>query len=289
LYVHSDGAAADTAAGLAAYDKADYAAARTLLEPEAQKGDAAAQVKIGLIYAKGLGVPKDAARAFKWFQKSAAQGNAEAMYCMGVAYDVGDAGAKDPGKAVDWYRKAAEAGFEKAQYNLGQMLLTGDGMQAEPVEGMKWLQKAADQNDAEAEYYLSFGYVKGLGVEQNLLAARYWIERSAAHGNERGKQLAAALRQDFADMTTKDHVPRTAGGDGSSVERAIQLPDEKTEVAGVEAEYKVLRYFFPGYQGGSQALLTGPDHRPYDVMTIEKDGKKRAVYFDISNFFGHLE
>jgi hypothetical protein len=101
--------------------------------------------------------------------------------------------------------------------------------------------------------------------------------------------LADALRLDFADMTTKDHVPRTAGGDGSSIERAITLLDAKTETAGVDAEYVVLGYFFPGYRKVSQGLLTGPDNRPYDVLTVEKNGKQRDIYFDISNFFGQME
>src|SRR4051812_42599087 len=85
---------ADTAAGKTAYDKGDYEAALKLLKPEAEKGDAEAQVRYGLLFAKGLGTASDPAEAFKWFQKSAAQGNAEAMYCVGVSYDVGDAGGK---------------------------------------------------------------------------------------------------------------------------------------------------------------------------------------------------
>jgi hypothetical protein len=284
------GATADTAAGVAAYDKGDYATALKLLKPEADKGDAEAEVKYGLMFAKGRGVAHDGAEAFKWFQKSSAQGNVEAMYCMGVAYDVGDAGAKDLAKAAEWYRKAAEKGYDKAQYNLAVMLQFGDGIPVNLVESAEWLRKSAEQNDADAEARLAYNHVKGgLGVEQDWLAARYWAGRAKQHGSDKGKELSEALQREFAKMERENHVPRTAGGDGSSLERAIQLPDEKTEMKGVDAEYAVLRYFFPGYRNLSQAVLTGPDHRPYDVLTIEKDGKKREVYFDISNFFGQME
>jgi hypothetical protein len=282
-------ASADTAAGLAAYDKGDYERARSLLKPEAEKGDPAAQVRYGLLFAKGLGVPRDGAAAFKWFQKSAAQGNAEAMYCVGVAYDVGDAGSKDPAKALAWYRKSAEQGYAKGQFNLGQMLQSGDGVAADQEEALQWLEKAAAQNEDGAEASLGLAYVKGLGVEPNLLTARYWAERSAAHGSEYGKKFAEALHKDFAQIEAADHVPRTAGGDGSTLERAIRLPDQKTESTGVDAEYRVLHYFFPGYRKVSQALLTGPDNRPYDVLTVSKDGKQRDVYFEITNFFGNME
>ena len=282
-------AIADTAAGIAAYDEGDYETARKLLQPEAEKGDAAAQVKYGLIFAKGLGVERDTAESFKWFQKASAQGNAEAMYCMGVAYDVGDAGSKDPAKAAEWYRKAAEQGYAKAQYNLGQMLQSGDGIRADPEESVKWLQKAADQSEASAEARLSFSYVKGLGIEQSLLAARYWAERAERHGSDKGKLTADLLRREFARMEQEDHVPRTTGGDGSSFERAIALPDAKTEFTGVDAEYAVMRYFFPGWSKRTQRLVSGPENRPFDVITVENDGDSRDIYFDITNWFGHME
>jgi len=283
-------AAADTTAGVAAYDKGDYETARKLLKPEAEKGDPVAQVKYGLIFAKGLGVPRDGAQAFPWFQKAADQGNAEAMYCVGVAYDFGDTGAKDPAKAAQWYRKSAEKGYAKAQYNLAVMLLYGDGVPVDIDQGAQWLRKSAEQSDDDAEGRLAYNYIKGgFGVEQNLLSARYWADRAAKHGNDKAKQMAQILADNFKHMEEDEHVPHTAGGDGSSLEQAIQLPDAKNEMDGVDSEYKVLHYFFPGYGRGSQALITGPDQRPYDVLTVEKNGQKRDVYFDISNFFGKME
>jgi hypothetical protein len=284
-------AAADTAAGVAAYDNKDYTNALKLLKPEAENGDPEAQVKYGLIFAKGLGVTKDAAEAFNWFQKSAAQGNVEAMFCMGIAFDIGDAdGGKDPAKAAAWYRKAAEKGYARAEYNLAGMLQYGDGVPANLGEGAAWLRKAAEQSYPPAERGLAYDSIKGeVGVEQNLLAARYWAQRSKQHGDADGTKIAEILEKEFARMEQEDHVPRVTGGDGSSIERAIQLPDEKTEMTGVDAEYKVLGYYFPGYGKKSQALMTGPDQRPYDLLTIQKNGKSRDVYFDISNFFGNME
>ena len=283
-------AIADTAAGIAAYAKEDYETARNLLKPEAEKGDPEAQVKYGLIFAKGLGVPRDGAEGFKWFQKSSDQGNVEAFYCMGVAYDTGDAGAKDLTKAAMWYRKGAEKGYAKAQYNLAVMLQYGDGVPTDIDEGMKWLRKAAEQSNADAEGRLAYDHIKGgFGVEENLLAARYWAERAAQHGDERGQQIAEELHKEFIRIEREDHVPRTAGGDGSTLERAIQLPDQTKETTGVSAEYDVLHYFFPGYRKISQALLSGPNDRPYDVLTVSKDGKQRDIYFDITNFFGNME
>jgi hypothetical protein len=168
------------------------------------------------------------------------------------------------------------------------MLQTGDGVPADPGESVKWLQKAADQQDADAESSLGIAYVKGLGVEPSLLAARYWAERSAAHGSDYGAKFAALIQSDFKSMEESGKLPRTIGGDGSSFERAVVLPDIKTEMQGVRAEHKVFIVFFRGWQWGTQSLLN-QDGRAYDLIELTRGTEKRDLYFDISNWFGHLE
>jgi TPR repeat protein len=54
------------------------------LAENAQKGEAEAQRKLGLIYYRGLGVEIDRAEAFKWFTLAADQGNLEAMQMRGL-------------------------------------------------------------------------------------------------------------------------------------------------------------------------------------------------------------
>jgi len=41
----------------------------------ANKGNSAAQNNIGVMYEKGLGVPKNNVKALKWYRKAAEQGN----------------------------------------------------------------------------------------------------------------------------------------------------------------------------------------------------------------------
>ena len=94
--------AAETSPGVTAYEAQDYAAALPLLEKEAASGDPAAQTKLGLIYAKGLGVTRDPKLARTWFDKAAAQGHAEAEYCVGVTYDFGDGVPQDHATAITW-------------------------------------------------------------------------------------------------------------------------------------------------------------------------------------------
>ena len=93
-----------------------------------------------------------------------------------------------------------------------------------------------------------------------------------------------ATKSASGDIGTKEVLP--AGADGSSPEKAIVI-QEKTEGAGVDAEYAWLKKYYPGYTFIGQTLDFSKDGRPYDVMHIKTaEGKKKDVYFDISNYYG---
>lgn len=281
-------ALADTAAGVAALDRGDYAAAITELKPEAEKGDPAAQAKYGMMLAKGLGIARDAATAVGWFRKSAAQNHAEGQYMLGVAYDVGDAGSVDRAAAVDWYRKSAEQGFAKAQFNLGSILINGDGIPKAPEEGAAWVRKAAEQDMRDAASYYGVLSMAGIGVDQNVLAGRYWLGKA----KELGHPKASADLQKVAEAIGQIEAagaPKTEGGDGSSPERAILLPDVKTTMDGVRAEHLVVQFYFPGWNWQSQGLVTTWKHPLDEIVLVRDGGAQQTIYFDIVNWFGKLE
>ena len=76
-------AAQDFEAGLEAYESGDYAAALRLLGPLAERGDAEAQSRLGVMYAAGRGVPQDYDAAVKWYRLAAEQGNAKPPHNLG--------------------------------------------------------------------------------------------------------------------------------------------------------------------------------------------------------------
>ena len=95
----------------------------------ANKGDAFAQVSLGLIYDSGeLGVPKNHKTAFKWFSL------------------------------------AAKQGYAPAQFNVGVMYANGEGVQESTTNATFWFSNAARQGDLEATYFLAEAYEKGEGV-----------------------------------------------------------------------------------------------------------------------------
>jgi len=85
--------------------------------------------------------------------------------------------------------------------------------------------------------------------------------------------------------TTATNQTTSSNNDGSSFEKAIVI-QEKSESAGVAAEYTWLKEKYPGYQSKGQSL-TMNGKKPYDIiqiMTANEEEKK--IYFDISNYFG---
>ena len=81
----------------------------------AERGYDEAQFKLGFIYYKGNGFPKDYFRAFVWWEKAANQNHTKAQSRLGTAYLYGTGVEPNPIEAYIWYNLAAAAGDEEAE------------------------------------------------------------------------------------------------------------------------------------------------------------------------------
>ena len=73
----------------------------------AEQGDATAQFNLGVMYAKGEGVPQDDAEAVQWYRLAAEQGHAEAQGTLGAMYMNGQGVPQDDETAHVWLNVAA--------------------------------------------------------------------------------------------------------------------------------------------------------------------------------------
>ena len=182
--------------GLAALAKRDYALAAKELRPLAERGDAEAQYRIGLMYEFGRGYAADKAQGIGWLRKAAAQGHTAAQQELGVIYATGDGVAKDDAQAVAWFRKAAELGNATAQYNLGLMLAKGEGVRQDTAQALEWFRKSAAQGFAEAQFKVGVAYEHGESVAKDLALAYASYVIAARNGNpEYVAQRDAIARQ----------------------------------------------------------------------------------------------
>ncbi len=123
--------------GAAAYSHGDFDKALKLLKPLAEHGGAYAAMTLGLIYAKGQGVPQDYAAAADWYRKAAEKGNAFAQTNLALFYAEGRGVTQDYAQAASWYRKAADQGVTFAAGSLARALCQGPGRQAGLCRGRK--------------------------------------------------------------------------------------------------------------------------------------------------------
>ena len=187
---------------LAALQREDFATARELARPLADRGHVFAQLILGAILAGGHGAPQNCVEAAEWRRKAAEQGSPEAQTLLGVMYAKGEGVARNDALAVKWFREAAERDFAAAQSNLGLMHARGRGVAQSDAEAAKWFRRAADRGFVEAQAILGAMYVKGEGLAQNYALAHMWFNLAAAKGDAG----ALANRDQLARMMTPAQI-----------------------------------------------------------------------------------
>lgn len=167
-------AAADFAAGAAAYDAGNYVVAMREWLPLAEAGDVAAMRNVGHLYRMGRGT------------------------------------VPDPQQAARWYRRAAERGFDRAMVNLAALYLAGQGISQSDREAAIWLARAAEAGNDVAAFNLAMLYELGRGVPLDTAAAQRWYEASAAKGNAAAADRLAQLNRQAAALAPPAPAPTPA-------------------------------------------------------------------------------
>jgi TPR repeat protein len=195
------------------------ASARNLneVQPDAQKGVAAAQYELAALHAGGIGGAGESSQAaLQWATKAAAQGHAGAQYYLGICHEEGRDVARSSAKAKEWYGKAAKQGHGAAQNNLTVILeekgaaveesitnyslafKSGDANgaynlarisengRADFKQIFSFYEKAAKAGHAPAQNNLGLLYQTGNGVKADLEEAARWYESAANQGNSDG-------------------------------------------------------------------------------------------------------
>ncbi len=212
-------ALADYAAGWAALENGDYAAAFTEWKPLAETGHANAQAGLGFLYMNGLGVAQDTDAAFEWFIEAANRGNGDAMFAIANVYFFGEGRPQDFAAAYQWYTAAeqnlpdgpaqvqaevygklsnqlnrisadAADGNATAQVVLATRYYLEGDLQDLP-KAADWFRRAADQDHQLAQLKLGEMYQFGIGFDLDLVKSHFWYSVSAAQGN-----AEAILRRD---------------------------------------------------------------------------------------------
>ena len=113
--------AADRRLGEFAFAAGDYRTALREWQPLAESGDTVAQYKIGMLYARGLGVTRDPKSAAKWYRQAADSGQADAQFEIGNLHLYGYFDGPNQKEARTWYQLAADQDHQMAMNRLEQI------------------------------------------------------------------------------------------------------------------------------------------------------------------------
>jgi len=180
--------AGDYDAAVDAAHGGDYVAALAEFRVLAKHGDPRGENGLGVLYANGLGVPRDDDLAVEWYRKAANQGYRAAQNNLGEMYLQGRGVERDYATAKYWFTEAASRGDSDAQKNLGLIYYEGWGTPQDPGEAMKWFERAAKHGNAAAQANLAHLFRTGDGVPRNYVMAYAWYGVSAAGGHPMAPQ-----------------------------------------------------------------------------------------------------
>ncbi len=151
----------------------------------ADRGDPAAQYRLGLLYKTGLLVPRNAGEAATWFQKAAEQGQVDAEYELGMAFLSGEGVSQDNVNAYTWFVVASAAGDRGSD------------------EAIKVLTpKLTDSDIARVRAQLGDMYSRGIGARPDYVAAYTWFTLAEAAGENH----SASGKNDLAAKMTPEQI-----------------------------------------------------------------------------------
>jgi clan AA aspartic protease (TIGR02281 family) len=204
--------------GVNAYGRKDYATAKRILRPLAERGSTIAQFYLGLSYERGKSVSETEAEAVSWFRKAAEQGLAAAQAALATRYFIGWGVPQSYGEAMDWSLKAAKQGNPSAQAILGTIYESGYGVPKNFILAYMWFTVSAHDPDFEP------------GTRQNLNeVARHLAPAQIIEA----KSLAQhCLQSGYVDCTPAPQVARRDDDAAASTSTAAVggLPSSRTRV-----------------------------------------------------------
>ena len=181
----------------------------------AAKGNADAELLVGLKYLEAAGSEKSAIR---WLARAADAGNAVALNALGAIYQQGRGVKADLAMAARLYQAAAAKGNRHAMSNLAVLYSGADAQMKDLPEAARWFERSANLGYLDAQFNLAVLYERGDGVAQSLIDAYKWYAIAAASGDSVAKARAAAI-------ATQLEPEELSAAEKSVADFRVEMPD----------------------------------------------------------------
>jgi TPR repeat protein len=207
---------------------ADFKEAMRWWKEAAKRGYTLSMNNLGLLYANGHGVEQDYAQALKWWEMSAENGDAWAMNSIGDLYENGLGVERDYAQAREWYERAAEGGDGLAMYNLGSMFENGRGVDADFRRAMSWYQLSSDKGIGVAMHNLGKMIAAGRGVPADPAEAHAWLSLAATYFSPEDVTEAAENAKDLAALASTLSEQQMARAQEIAKNRRVVIEERRT-------------------------------------------------------------
>jgi len=196
--------------GIAAFQRGDFATAKSKFEPLAVSGDPVAQYYLGDLIVR-FAAPPHKPEGVVWLQQAAQAGVPDAMNELARILSEGRIVAKNDARANELFMQAASLGHLPAYNNLGLRAAQGIGRPApDPLDASEWFRLAADQGFAESQFNLAVMYVNGDGVKRDLVEGYKWLTLAMKQGHAAATQQRPLVARQMTAAEIQDGEKRAA-------------------------------------------------------------------------------
>ena len=206
--------------GALALKQGEKAKALTSLQYAAENGHPLAQWKLGQMYAKGDGVPRDDLRAFEYYSRiasshvddrpdtSRARVVSSAFVAIGHYYLDGIPNStirRDPTRAWEMFHYAATYFADPdAQYDLARLYLEGVGAPKDARQAVRWLSLASQKGQYQAQALLGAMLFKGEHVRRQASRGLMWLTLARDSASGPGDKWITELYDSAFKQATDD-------------------------------------------------------------------------------------
>ena len=124
LALNYNGALADFAEGLEAFDGGDFETAVANWQEDVEAGNVEAMTALADLYTRGTGVPQSWQKAAELYQRAASYGDKIAQLNLGEFYQDGLGVEQNRKQAAFWLTLAAQQGSDYAAQELAHLLIS---------------------------------------------------------------------------------------------------------------------------------------------------------------------
>ena len=161
----------------------NFSKAFELLKGLADRGYSKAQLRVGHLLEKGVGVEQSYQQALAWFNKAREQGDSRALAHIGFLYERGLGVDRDELRALSLYKQALDSGSTLAAIRLGHLYVSGVIVPRDYARALQYFSAAAEKSDQAGLAWMGFMHEKGHAVKQDYSKAAGFYEQAIGAGS----------------------------------------------------------------------------------------------------------